>query len=141
MRRRIWVALAFSLSGLAVMVELWRGIALDGLGVTYALIAAVIFAAYLLLAEREVAERDPVSLMAWGFLFATLLWTVVQPWWSFPAHRVGRTVSLQGHLASWHLPVWALVLWVVVLGSIVPFSLMVAGLSGWGGCPGPRSRR
>ena len=127
-RRRIWVALAFSLSGLAVMVELWRGIALDGLGVTYALIAAVIFAAYLLLAEREVAERDPVSLMAWGFLFATLFWTVVQPWWSFPAHQVGRTVSLQGHLASWHLPVWALVLWVVVLGSIVPFSLMVAGL-------------
>jgi drug/metabolite transporter (DMT)-like permease len=110
------------------MVELWQGIALDGLGVTYALIAAVIFAAYLLLAEREVARRDPVSLMAWGFLFATLFWTVVQPWWSFPAHRVGRTVSLQGHLASWHLPVWALVLWVVVLGSIVPFSLMVAGL-------------
>src|SRR5436309_184750 len=66
--------------------------------------------------------------MAWGFLFATLLWTVVQPWWSFPAHRVGRTVSLQGHLGSWHLPVWALVLWVVVLGSIAPFALIVGAL-------------
>jgi drug/metabolite transporter (DMT)-like permease len=127
-RRRIWIALAFSLSGLALMVELWNGLALDGLGVTYALIAAVIFAAYLLMAEREVAYRDSVSLMAWGFLFATLFWTVVQPWWSFPAARVGATVSLQGHLASWHLPVWALVLWVIVLGSIVPFSLVVAGL-------------
>jgi drug/metabolite transporter (DMT)-like permease len=127
-RRRLWVALAFSLSGLALMVEIWNGSALDGLGVTYALIAAVIFAAYLLMAEREVRYRDSVSLMAWGFLFATLFWTIVQPWWSFPAGLVGETVSLRGNLASWHLPVWALILWVIVLGSIVPFTLIVAGL-------------
>jgi drug/metabolite transporter (DMT)-like permease len=127
-RRRIWAALALSLTGLALMVELWKGVALDGLGVVFALISAVIFAAYLLLAEYEVAHRDSVTLMAWGFLFATLFWTVAQPWWSFPAGRVARTVSLQGHLASWHLPVWALVLWVVVLGSIVPFSLIVGAL-------------
>jgi drug/metabolite transporter (DMT)-like permease len=127
-RRRIWAALALSLTGLALMVELWNGVALDGLGVVFALISAVIFAAYLLLAEYEVAYRDSVTLMAWGFLFATLFWSIAQPWWSFPAGRVGRTVSLQGHLASWHLPVWALVLWVIVLGSIVPFSLIVGAL-------------
>jgi drug/metabolite transporter (DMT)-like permease len=127
-RRRIWAALALSLTGLAVMVELWRGIELDGLGVVFALISAVIFAAYLLLAEYEVAVRDPISLMAWGFLFATVFWTVVQPWWSFPAGRVAQTVSLQGRLDGWHLPVWALVLWVVVLGSIVPFALIVGAL-------------
>jgi drug/metabolite transporter (DMT)-like permease len=34
----------------------------------------------------------------------------VQPSWSFPAHRVGQTVSREGRLAAWHLPVWALVL-------------------------------
>lgn len=127
-RRRVWVALALSLAGLALMVELWQGLALDGLGVAYALIAAVVFAAYLLLAEREASERDPISLMAWGFLFASLFWTVAQPWWSFPAGRVGETVALHGRLASLHLPVWALVLWVIVLGSIVPFSLIVGGL-------------
>ncbi len=127
-RRRIWAALALSLTGLALMVELWKGVTLDGLGVAFALISAVIFAAYLLLAEYEVRYRDSVSLMAWGFLFATLFWTVAQPWWSFPAGRVARTVSLQGHLASWHLPVWALVLWVVALGSIVPLSLIVGAL-------------
>ena len=127
-RRRIWAALALSLTGLALMVELWKGVTLDGLGVAFALISAVIFAAYLLLAEHEVKYRDSVSLMAWGFLFATVFWTVAQPWWSFPAGRVAKTVSLQGHLASWHLPVWALVLWVVVLGSIVPFSLIVGAL-------------
>ena len=127
-RRRIWAALALSLTGLALMVELWEGIELDSLGVAFALISAVIFAAYLLLAEYEVGLRDPISLMAWGFFFATVFWTVVQPWWSFPASRVAQTVSLQGRLAAWHVPVWALVLWVVVLGSIVSFVLMVAAL-------------
>jgi drug/metabolite transporter (DMT)-like permease len=127
-RRRVWVALGLSLTGLALMVELWQGIALDGLGVLFALLSAVVFAGYLLLAEREVAGRDPISLLAWGFCFATLFWTLVQPWWSFPAGRADDVVTLQGRLSSWHLPVWALVLWVVVLGSIVPFTLIVAGL-------------
>jgi drug/metabolite transporter (DMT)-like permease len=127
-RARVWAALALSLTGLSLMVELWGGIALDGLGVTFALISALIFAVYLLLAEHEVGRRDPVSLMAWGFFFATVFWTIAQPWWSFPTHSVARTVSLAGRLSSWHLPVWALVLWVVVLGSIVPFTLFVGAL-------------
>jgi drug/metabolite transporter (DMT)-like permease len=127
-RRRVWAALALSLTGLALMVELWQGVALDGLGVVFALISAVIFAAYLLLAEYEVGLRDPISLMAWGFFFATVFWTVAQPWWTFPAGRVAKTVSLQGRLMNWHLPVWALVLWVVVLGTIVPFVLIVAAM-------------
>jgi len=127
-RRRIWAALALSLAGLTLMVELWKGVTLDGLGVVFALISAVVFAAYLLLAEYEVRLRDPISLMAWGFFFATVFWTVAQPWWSFPAARVAKTVSLQGRLDQWHLPVWALVLWVVVLGTLVPFVLIVGAL-------------
>ncbi len=127
-RRRIWVALGLSLAGLTLMVQLWSGRSVDGLGVAFALVSAVVFAAYLLLAERRVAERDSIPLLAWGFFFATLFWTVVQPWWGFPARAVGRTVPLQGHLASWHLPVWALVVWVVVLGTLVPFTLIVGAL-------------
>jgi drug/metabolite transporter (DMT)-like permease len=126
--RRLWAALGLSLTGLVLMVRLWSNGAVDGLGVAFALICAVVFAGYLLLAEHAVTRRDPTSLLAWGFLFATLFWTVVQPWWSFPGAAVGRTVTLQGHLASWHLPVWALVLWVVVLGTIAPFTLIVAAL-------------
>lgn len=127
-RRRIWAALGLSLGGLTLMVQLWDGLSLDGLGVVYAFVGAVAYAFYLLVAEREVARRDTISLMAWGFFFATLFWTVVQPWWSFPARAVGRTVSLQGSLAGVHLPVWALVLWVVVPGSIAPFTLIVGAL-------------
>jgi drug/metabolite transporter (DMT)-like permease len=127
-RGRIWIALGLSLTGLTLMVEIWNGVQLDGLGVFYAFLGALSYAAYLLLAQREVASRDTISLMAWGFFFSTVVWTVVQPWWSFPARAVGQTVSLQGNLADVHLPVWALVLWVIVLGSIAPFTLIVASL-------------
>jgi len=102
-RRRIWSRSRSRLSGLAVMVELWQGIALDG-SRHYALIAAVIFAAYLLLASGS-RPRDPVSLMAWGFLFATLFWTVVQPCGA-SGPRVGRPVSLQASWRSCTCPVW-----------------------------------
>jgi drug/metabolite transporter (DMT)-like permease len=127
-RRRIWLALALSLTGLTLMVQLWNGVTLDGLGVTFALISAVVYAIYLLLAEREVRDREAIPLLAWGFFFATVFWTVTQPWWSFPASRAARTVSLQGRLHAVHLPVWALVLWVIVLGSAVPFTLIVGAL-------------
>jgi drug/metabolite transporter (DMT)-like permease len=127
-RRRIWLALVLSLTGLALMVQLWSGVALDGFGVTFALVSAVVFAGYLLLAEHEVQSREAIPLLAWGFFFAVVLWTIVQPWWSFPASAAARTVSLQGHLSSHHLPVWALVLCVIVLGSAVPFTLIVGAL-------------
>lgn len=127
-RRRIWAALALSLGGLTLIVEIWHGGRLSGPGVAACLVAAVTYAAYILIAERGVRSRDPISLAAWGFFFATLFWTVAAPWWNFPAGRVGHDVSLLGNLASTHLPVWALMLWVVVLGAIVPFGLIVGAL-------------
>jgi drug/metabolite transporter (DMT)-like permease len=127
-RRRIFVALALSLSGLALMVEVWRGVTLDGLGVTYALIAAVAFAVYILLAERAVATRDAFSVSCWGFFFAALFWAIAQPWWTFPRSVPGESVSLHGHLAGVHAPVWALMTWMVVLGTVVPFGLVVGAL-------------
>jgi drug/metabolite transporter (DMT)-like permease len=127
-RRRIWVALGLSLTGLTLMVQLWNGVTLDGLGIFFAFLAALTYATYLLLAEREVAARDTISLMAWGFFFSTLFWSVVQPWWSFPRRVVSRTIPLQGSLNGVHAPVWALILWVIVIGTIVPFSLVVGAL-------------
>lgn len=127
-RRRIWAALAFSLGGLALIVEVWHGGRLSGPGIAACVLAAVTFAAYILIAERSVQGRDPISLSAWGFFFATAFWTVAAPWWNFPAARVDDDVSLLGNLASGHVPVWALLLWIVVLGAIVPFGLVVGAL-------------
>jgi drug/metabolite transporter (DMT)-like permease len=127
-RARIWVALALAVAGLVLMVELWQSHRPSAAGLAAAALAAVTYAAYILLAERGVRRRDPISLSAWGFFFATLFWSVLAPWWAFPGGRVGTDVSLLGNLASDHLPVWALIGWMIVLGTIVPFALVVAAL-------------
>ena len=127
-RRRIWLALALALTGLAFVVEIWNGLSLNAAGVAASLGAAGSYALYILLAEHRVGDRDPISLVCLGFLFASILWAVLRPWWTFPGHVVGDDVSLHGHLSSVHLPVWSLMAWMVLLGTIVPFGLLVGAL-------------
>jgi drug/metabolite transporter (DMT)-like permease len=128
-RRRIWAALAAALVGLGLIVDVFGGGAsLSTAGVLFALGGAFAYATYVLLAEHVVGGRDPVSLLFWGFLFASLFWAILVPWWSFVPQTLTRSTSLHGHLHALHLPVWALVLWMVLLGTIVPFFLLVSAL-------------
>jgi drug/metabolite transporter (DMT)-like permease len=127
-RRRVWAALILALAGLSLVVDLWSGVALDGLGVLAALASAVTFALYILLAESAVTRRDPVSLLALGFTFAAIFWAVVQPWWSFPTEYLDDRIHLDGAVFSSVLPVWALLVGVVLVGTIVPFLLLVWAL-------------
>jgi len=127
-RRRVWAALALALAGLALVAQVWSGSTLDGLGVAAALGAAVSLAFYFVLGEHVVSTRDPLSLTCYAFGFATLFWSLLQPWWTFPASLLGEQVTLLGNLASTTLPLWALAVWMVVLGTIVPFSLIIGSL-------------
>jgi drug/metabolite transporter (DMT)-like permease len=127
-RHRIWAALALSILGIALLVELWNGLTLDGLGVAASLGSAATFAVYVLSAERAVARRDPLSLVCYGFLLASIFWAIFQPWSSFPVELVDDTTSLLGRIEHLSLPVWLLMAWMVVLGTIVPFALLAASL-------------
>ena len=127
-RRRIWLALALALTGLALIVDVRHGGTVSTTGVVFAFGAALTYALYILLAEHAVGGRDAVSLLAWGFGFGALFFAALAPWWSFPAHAVGVDHSLLGHLARWHLPVWALMAWMIVPGTIIPFFLLVSAL-------------
>ena len=108
-RRRIWVSVALCLTGLALVVELWSGVAFSTVGVTAAFGGALALTAYLLMAERERQHRDAASLSFYGFLFAALLWAVIQPLWDFPWSVLDDSVSLQGNLSEYSAPVWVLV--------------------------------
>ena len=128
-RQRIWLALALALVGLALIVNLFGGgTSLSTAGILFALGGALAYTLYVLLAEHAVGGRDPVSLLAWGFLFASVFWALLVPWWSFPWHTFTATTSLHGHLSSVHWPVWLLAEWMIVLGTIVPFFLLVSAL-------------
>src|SRR6476469_10329993 len=128
-RRRIWAALGLALVGLALIVNVFGGgTSLAGDGVAFALAGAVAYATYVLLAEHVVGGRDAVSLLAWGFLFASVFWAVLAPLWSFPVHLLTRQTSLHGQLGSVHSPVWLLAAWMIAFGTIVPFFLLVSAL-------------
>jgi drug/metabolite transporter (DMT)-like permease len=95
---------------------------------TFAVYSSLRLRRLLLSAERAVTKRDPVSLVCYGFLLASIFWGVVQPWSSFPAELVDDSISLLGRLDYLSLPVWLLMTWMVVLGTIVPFALLAASL-------------
>jgi drug/metabolite transporter (DMT)-like permease len=126
-RRTIWVALVLSLSGLALVAEVWQGGgSLDPLGVAAGLAAALCLAVYYLMGQRGTAVRDPVTLTFWGFLAAAVFWSVAAPWWRFDARILVRSVAVP--VGGLHLPLWVLVLWIAVLGALVPFWLSIAAL-------------
>ncbi len=128
-RRRLWYAIAVALAGLSLVVDLWGGLTLDGIGVGACLLAAIAYTAYILIAERSLARgRDVLSLLAWGFFFATVFWSIVEPWSSFPLSFVYEEVSLLGRLEDVTTPVWPLLLFVLVFGTFIPFILMVGAL-------------
>jgi drug/metabolite transporter (DMT)-like permease len=127
-RRRVWAALVLCIAGLALVVEIWVGLAFSTLGIAAAFGSALVLTAYMLMAERGRGHRDAASLSFYGFLVASLLWAAVQPLWNFPWSVLGNTVSLQGNLSEHAVPVWMLVAFVVVVGTMVPFSLLTGAL-------------
>jgi drug/metabolite transporter (DMT)-like permease len=127
-RPRVWAALVLCLAGLALVSEAWGGLDLDGVGVLAALAAAVALAAYYLLGERGLGTRDALSLSAWTFGFSGLLWSIVQPWWSFPTHVLRSEVPLPGPLAGTAVDVWVLAVAIVLLGTVAPFLLVLAAI-------------
>jgi drug/metabolite transporter (DMT)-like permease len=127
-RSRVWLALALSIGGLAVVAQVWQGLTLDGVGVLAGLAAAVSLAAYYLTGEHGLGSRDPLSLAAWTFAVAAVFWSCAQPWWTFPWARLADTVALPGALDGMSAPVGLLVAWVIVLGTVVPYALVLVAL-------------
>ncbi|ADB77427.1 EamA family transporter [Geodermatophilus obscurus] len=127
-RRRLWAALGLSLSGLALVAEVWRGGggSLDAGGVAAALGAAVCLATYYLMGERGTSTRDPVALTCWTFVAAALFWAVAAPFWPFDPVVLGTSVPVS--LGSLEVPLWVLVCWIAVLGAVLPFWLSLAAL-------------
>jgi drug/metabolite transporter (DMT)-like permease len=126
---RVWWALLLSVTGLAVVTQIWDGLTLDGLGVLAGVSAAVALAVYFLTGERALGDRDPLSVAAWTFAVAAVFWSVLQPWWTFPGGLVGDSVALPGSLEGVDAPLWLLIGWVVVLGTLVPYALVLVALA------------
>ena len=128
-RGRLWIAIVLALGGLALVVEAWQGTALDMLGVGAGLVTALAYAAYILMADRNAGRGGQASvLVAWGLVFATVFWAIVQPWWTFPFGILGAETPLGGRLGGETAPVALLVLYLVAFGTVGVYVLYAAAL-------------
>jgi drug/metabolite transporter (DMT)-like permease len=123
---RMWFAVALAVVGLAIVGQVWHGLAFDGLGVVMALLAAVSFAAYFLLGEHHVGFDDPLRVILWAFVVATVAMNLIQPIWATP--RLEGSTSLLGRLDQHAANPWLVIAVVVVLGTVVPFFLEMVAL-------------
>ncbi len=126
----MWWGLVTGLTGLVLIAQVWRGLTLDGLGVTFALLDAFALALYFLVGEKLVGVKSSEATMAWGFGVSSAFFAIIQPWWTFPFEELGRVVELTGRLAGISIPTYYLILWIIVLGTAVPYFLVLNGLRG-----------
>jgi len=123
----IWLALALTLAGLALVTQIWQGLRLDLVGFLAGLGTACGLALYWMLGEAGQRQRDALSLTMWGFVFSSLAWSILQPWWGYPWSVLTQPADplLPGTPS---LPVWVLMTWGIVMGTVVPFLLVLGAL-------------
>jgi drug/metabolite transporter (DMT)-like permease len=116
--RPAWVAAGLTLAGAVLVSRALEGLgALDLPGLAAGLASAVLFATYLLTAERA-GQRgaEPATTLLWGFLIAVAIWAVAAPWWSWPLSALADP------------GVAAAVAGVGLVGTLLPFALAVGAV-------------
>jgi drug/metabolite transporter (DMT)-like permease len=127
--RAVWWLTVAALAGLALALGV-GGDSLDtvsGIGGLAALGGAVTYAYYALHAERLMRGRPAVAVVALGMGCGAVFWAIAAPWWSFPAQTLDNEVALGSRLDA-TIPAWLALTLIVVMGTVVPFSLMLAGM-------------
>lgn len=113
---RLWVAAFLTIAGCALVVGLYDESlrAVNAVGALLAMLAAVIFAVYFILAERVLAKHRPWTALLYGLGFALVAWAVLRPVWLLP----------------WELAAanWPLVAGIALL-TVTPFALTLTAVS------------
>jgi len=114
----VWIAAVLTLIGATLVSGAWNGLHdLDGRGVAAGIASAIFFGIYLLSAEAAGRRgAHPATVLAGGFLIASVAWAVILPWWSWPVDRLAEPEILLR------------VLGVGLLDTLIPFLLVVNAL-------------
>jgi drug/metabolite transporter (DMT)-like permease len=127
-RGRLWLGLALAWGGLAAATGIWQGLVFDGLGVAAGIGAALCFAAYFLIGEHGVGLLDPLRVILWSFLCATVALNLVHPVTGTRWDVVAGPAPLLGRLDGLTVPVWLVLAWIVLVGTLLPFGLTLLAL-------------
>lgn len=113
-RALVWAVAVSAVAGVGLVTQAWNLEGSDMLGVISGLVSAATFATYLLYGEYLGKTYRPAQIAAWGFVFASAIWLVVLPIWTFPTD-IGAAA-------------WRDLLIIGVLGTAVPFIVGFAAL-------------
>ncbi|CAL9343921.1 hypothetical protein SUDANB121_00338 [Nocardiopsis dassonvillei] len=118
------VGVVLAVTGLVLLLEVWAGMRLDAVGVGLALGAAAGQAAYFLLSDRTGEDADPLAVIAFGSLTATLLLLPLARPWNLDWELLAATTAL-GPLP---LPGWSLALWLGLVSTVLAYFTGIAAV-------------
>lgn len=122
--RAMWAGIALAMTGLVLVAQVWEGLSLDAFGLLAGLGAAVCSAAYFLLGERGVANRDPLGMVTWGMTVGAILVCAIAPPWTVPWRLLGAPAEF----GPWHPPVWTLLIALVLIATVLAYATGMTAL-------------
>ncbi len=118
------IGVVVALAGLACVVEVWTGLAIDPVGLLAGLGAAACQAAYFLLIDRLTGVTDPLVMTAAGSVAGAVALTFVAVPWAAPFGVLGETTAIGQRSA----PAWTFAVWIIVVCTVVAYLAGVAAV-------------
>ncbi|WP_425566946.1 EamA family transporter [Sphaerisporangium flaviroseum] len=120
--RSAYAGAVIVLVGLAVVVEIWQGMSLDGIGLILGLVAAACCAGYFLMSDGFGGDVDPLGLIVWGLAGAAVVLLPLSQAWDIPWAAFGTSVTLGGNT----IPMAVAALWLIAIATVLAY---VTGVS------------
>lgn len=120
-KRALWLGVFVAMAGLVLVSNIWAG-SLNGLGLVFAGMTAILVTCYFLMAERIQAKRDVWSTLFYSMAFSAAFWWIVQPPALGSLPNMNGLINLGGNLANTTVPVWLAIAWLAILGSFTPMA-------------------
>ncbi|RLK62140.1 EamA family transporter [Actinokineospora cianjurensis] len=119
-----WLGTGLALGGLALVSQVWSGLALDAVGLLAGVGAALCSAGYYLLGEKGAGEQHPIGMVTWGMAVGAAGLFVLAPPWEMPLDRLGAPARLGGA----ELPIWVLLVTVAAVSTAIAYALSTTSL-------------
>jgi drug/metabolite transporter (DMT)-like permease len=131
-KNTVWLGLALAVVGLALVAQVWDGFTLDKIGVLFALASMTTLVFMYLLGDKASQGRDPMSLLMWAFIFASIFFAILRPWGSFPWDSLNAQVTpFEGGTGVY--PIWPFFTFMVLIGTLTPYILVINSIRHIGG--------
>lgn len=126
--RSALAGMVICLFGLAFVAFPAEGLALDGVGVAYAIGGAVTMAAFFLLAEKQLQRRPAAVVSFLGYAVGSACWLLLVPAWRFPFDLLQQEMAMPAPLRLPELPAFYLIPAIAVLCTVTPGIMWLRGV-------------